>query len=162
MPELAPVTRAFWPLRTLLIRGAGITASGRFSSRRCCCIRSSSCGDIGIRRLGGILISRVSFMIFNIIVVQLLLRAEWSELRELPYSVQYSVFSIQWSEVRSQRSVVGGRVPGGCRVQRRRQAETHSKRFATKTATVNEFRASVWSASSLLALFPAFIAHWDL
>src|SRR5260221_3577943 len=63
MPELAPVTRAFWPLRTLLIQGAGITASGRFSSRRCCCIRSSSCGDMGIRRLGGILISNVSFMV---------------------------------------------------------------------------------------------------
>src|SRR5882672_5109786 len=43
MPELAPVTSAFWPLRTLLTGQAGITASGRFSSRRCCCMRFSSC-----------------------------------------------------------------------------------------------------------------------
>src|SRR5881397_3420470 len=57
---------------------------------------------------------------------------------------------------------IGNRVPGGCRVQKRRQAGAHSKRFATNIATVNEFRASVWSASSLLALFPAFVGHWDL
>src|SRR5206468_1105102 len=43
------------------------TASGRFSSRRCCCIRSSSCADIGIRRLRGILISSVSFMVSSLV-----------------------------------------------------------------------------------------------
>src|SRR5271165_1965618 len=48
MPEFAPVTSASWPLRTLLIGQYGITASGKFSSRRCCCINSSCSADMGI------------------------------------------------------------------------------------------------------------------
>src|SRR5579875_3766227 len=47
MPELAPVISAFWPLRTLLIGQDGITAGGRFSSRKCCCINSCNEEDAG-------------------------------------------------------------------------------------------------------------------
>ena len=44
VPEFAPVTSAFWPLRTLLIGIAGITASG---NRRITTLR------IGQKRIGG-------------------------------------------------------------------------------------------------------------
>src|ERR1041385_2956795 len=70
MPEFAPVTSAFWPLSTLLIGQNGITASGRFSSRRCCCIRSScSVGICVIIRLGGSLISVIIIALSEFVLV---------------------------------------------------------------------------------------------
>src|SRR6266545_262313 len=67
MPEFAPVTRAFCPLRTLLIGQTGITASGRFSSRRCCCMRSSWDG-INMGRAGGSLTSSIWFMDSDLVI----------------------------------------------------------------------------------------------
>jgi hypothetical protein len=67
MPEFAPVTSAFWPLRTFAMGMAGITAAGSFSSRRCCCI-NSFCSDGMVRlkaRLGGSLISGIEFIFRN-------------------------------------------------------------------------------------------------
>src|SRR5690348_13730164 len=86
MPELPPVTMAFWPLRTLLIGQAGITGSGNCSSinfRSGVCIR-----PIGI--IAGLGFSKnisVEFMLFPVLFVLLgvfgfLL---WSREFDLPY-----------------------------------------------------------------------------